>query len=43
MSIPTQKQQAVIDWQGQQLVVNAFAGTGKNSILVRYAEKHRLC
>lgn len=40
MSITTQEQQAVIDWQGQQLVVNAFAGTGKTSTLVRYAEKH---
>ncbi|EGT3611041.1 ATP-dependent helicase [Morganella morganii] len=34
----TQEQQAVIDWQGQHLVVNAFAGTGKTATLVRYAE-----
>ncbi|WP_290604959.1 UvrD-helicase domain-containing protein, partial [Arsenophonus sp. ENCA] len=37
---PTPEQQAVIDWQGEKLVVNAFAGTGKTSTLVKYAEKH---
>ncbi|HGJ5884446.1 UvrD-helicase domain-containing protein [Arsenophonus sp.] len=37
---PTPEQQAVIDWQGDKLVVNAFAGTGKTSTLVKYAEKH---
>ncbi|KAF0750530.1 F-box DNA helicase 1-like [Aphis craccivora] len=37
---PTPEQQDVIDWQGDKLVVNAFAGTGKTSNLVKYAEKH---
>ncbi len=37
---PTPEQQAVIDWQGDKLVVNAFAGTGKTSTLVKYAENH---
>lgn len=34
----TPEQDAVICWQGQQLVVRAFAGTGKTSTLVRYAQ-----
>lgn len=34
----TPEQDAVISWQGQQLVVGAFAGTGKTSTLVRYAQ-----
>lgn len=33
----TPEQQAVTDWQGQHLVVNAFAGTGKTTTLVDYA------
>ncbi|AOM40992.1 DNA helicase [Xenorhabdus hominickii] len=37
MFIPTDEQQAVIKWNGSQLVVNAFAGTGKTSTLVNYA------
>lgn len=40
MTTPTPEQQAVIDWQGKQLVVNAFAGTGKTSTLVKYAQAH---
>ncbi|EFD0578700.1 ATP-dependent helicase [Escherichia coli] len=35
--IPTDEQSAIIHWQGQKLVVNAFAGTGKTSTLVQYA------
>ncbi|MEH3742599.1 UvrD-helicase domain-containing protein, partial [Escherichia coli] len=35
--IPTDEQSAIIHWQGQKLVVNAFAGTGKSSTLVQYA------
>lgn len=38
--VPTPEQQAVIDWQGQYLVVNAFAGTGKTATLVNYAHAH---
>ncbi|EHM4620411.1 ATP-dependent helicase [Salmonella enterica] len=38
MHKPTEEQQAVIDWQGKQLIVNAFAGTGKTSTLVEYAK-----
>lgn len=34
----TTEQSAVINWKGRQLVVNAFAGTGKTSTLVRYAQ-----
>lgn len=34
---PTDEQSAIIHWQGQKLVVNAFAGTGKTSTLVQYA------
>ncbi len=34
---PTDEQSAIINWQGQKLVVNAFAGTGKTSTLVQYA------
>lgn len=34
---PTAEQQAVINWQGQRLVVRAFAGTGKTATLVAYA------
>ncbi|MDC9612884.1 UvrD-helicase domain-containing protein [Xenorhabdus khoisanae] len=37
MLIPTDEQKAVIKWNGSQLVVNAFAGTGKTSTLVNYA------
>lgn len=33
----TPEQSAVVRWQGRRLVVNAFAGTGKTSTLVRYA------
>lgn len=33
----TDEQSAIIHWQGQTLVVNAFAGTGKTSTLVQYA------
>ncbi|WP_309487876.1 UvrD-helicase domain-containing protein, partial [Escherichia coli] len=35
---PTAEQQAVINWQGQRLVVRAFAGTGKTATLVAYAQ-----
>jgi hypothetical protein len=34
----TPEQDAVICWQGTQLVVSAFAGTGKTSTLVHYAQ-----
>ncbi|HIE1973481.1 TPA: UvrD-helicase domain-containing protein [Escherichia coli] len=34
---PTDEQRAIIQWQGLQLVVNAFAGTGKTSTLVQFA------
>lgn len=37
-TVPTPEQQAVTDWQGKHLVVNAFAGTGKTATLVRFAE-----
>lgn len=33
----TPEQQAVTDWQGRRLVVNAFAGTGKTATLVKFA------
>ncbi|EPN3399775.1 3'-5' exonuclease [Escherichia coli] len=35
---PTAEQQAVINWQGQRLVVRAFADTGKTATLVAYAQ-----
>lgn len=35
---PTAEQQAVINWQGQRLVVRAFVGTGKTATLVAYAQ-----
>ena len=35
--IPTTEQQAVINWQGQRLMVCAFSGTGKTATLVTYA------
>ncbi|HIA7687284.1 TPA: DNA helicase, partial [Escherichia coli] len=34
---PTDEQSAIIHWQGEKLVVNAFAGTGKTSTLVQFA------
>lgn len=34
----TAEQNAIIEWKGNHLVVNAFAGTGKTSTLVSYAE-----
>jgi hypothetical protein len=34
----TPEQDAVICWQGKKLVVRAFAGTGKTTTLVRYAQ-----
>ena len=34
----TAEQNAIIEWKGSHLVVNAFAGTGKTSTLVNYAE-----
>lgn len=34
----TPEQDLVINWKGERLVVNAFAGTGKTSTLVRFAE-----
>lgn len=34
----TPEQAAVIGWSGQRLVVKAFAGTGKTSTLVRFAQ-----
>jgi hypothetical protein len=37
----TPEQDAVIRWQGQQLVVGAFAGTGKTTTLVRYAQANQ--
>ncbi|MFD1803607.1 UvrD-helicase domain-containing protein [Mixta tenebrionis] len=33
----TREQDAIIHWKGSRLVVNAFAGTGKTSTLVRFA------
>lgn len=39
----TPEQDAVIHWQGAQLVVSAFAGTGKTSTLVRYAQANPEC
>lgn len=39
----TPEQDAVINWQGSQLVVNAFADTGKTSTLVRFAEANPEC
>lgn len=36
----TSEQSAIIKWQGNQLVVNAFAGTGKTSTLVQFALAH---
>lgn len=39
----TPEQDAVINWQGSKLVVNAFAGTGKTSTLVRFAEANPEC
>ncbi|SMG61597.1 hypothetical protein SAMN03159353_10501 [Cedecea sp. NFIX57] len=33
----TSEQLAIIGWQGERLVVKAFAGTGKKHTLVRYA------
>lgn len=34
----TPEQDAIIHWKGSHLVVNAFAGTGKTSTLVRFAQ-----
>ncbi len=34
----TAEQNAIIEWKGSHLVVNAFAGTGKTATLVNYAE-----
>lgn len=34
----TAEQNAIIEWKGTHLVVNAFAGTGKTTTLVSYAE-----
>ena len=34
----TPEQNAIIEWQGNQLVVNAFAGTGKTTELVQFAQ-----
>ena len=34
----TMEQQAIVGWSGERLVVNAFAGSGKTSTLVCYAE-----
>lgn len=34
----TAEQNAIIEWKGSHLVVNAFAGIGKTSTLVNYAE-----
>lgn len=34
----TAEQSAAISWQGKRLVISAFAGTGKTSTLVRYAQ-----
>ncbi|HHR9069338.1 TPA: UvrD-helicase domain-containing protein [Salmonella enterica subsp. enterica serovar Birkenhead] len=36
----TSEQAAVIAWQGNRLVVGAFAGTGKTTILRRFAEQN---
>lgn len=36
--ITTPEQNAIIEWQGNQLVVNAFAGTGKTTTLVQFAQ-----
>ena len=37
---PTAEQQPIIDYEGNHLVVKAFAGCGKTSTLVAYAENH---
>lgn len=34
----TPEQNAIIEWQGNQLVVNGFAGTGKTTTLVQFAQ-----
>ncbi|HGT2863083.1 TPA: UvrD-helicase domain-containing protein [Klebsiella pneumoniae] len=34
----TPEQSAIIEWRGNQLVVNAFAGTGKTTTLVQFAQ-----
>lgn len=34
----TPEQNAIIEWQGNQLEVNAFAGTGKTTTLVQFAQ-----
>lgn len=34
----TPEQNAIIGWRGRQLVVNAFAGTGKTTTLVQFAQ-----
>lgn len=34
----TSEQNAIIEWQGDQLVVNVFAGTGKTTTLVQFAQ-----
>lgn len=36
--LDTPEQSSVINWKGRHLVVNAFAGTGKTTTLVRYAQ-----
>jgi hypothetical protein len=37
MSYPdTSEQTAIIDWEGERLVVKVFAGTGKTPTLVLY-------
>ncbi|HDX9112748.1 TPA: ATP-dependent helicase [Klebsiella michiganensis] len=37
----TPEQNAIIEWQGNQLVVNAFAGTGKTTTLVQFAQANQ--
>ncbi|WP_338382734.1 hypothetical protein [Salmonella enterica] len=37
----TPEQNAIVEWRGNQLVVNAFAGTGKTATLVQFARKRQ--
>lgn len=39
----TPEQAAIIGWSGHRLVVRAFAGTGKTSTLVRFAQANPNC
>ena len=39
----SEEQKAIVCWSGKRLVVNAFAGSGKTSTLVHYAEANPDC